>query len=435
MNTAAICTIGDEILIGQVVDTNTSAIARALNLTGIKVVRDISISDNRDDIYNSLDELLSLYDIVITTGGLGPTKDDITKKVLYELSGSDEWVMNEQQLDVVRKVLTVRGIEMSDINRDQALVPSSCDVIVNEIGTAPCMAFRFPKEKYPHSPVLYSLPGVPFEAVALIPKVIDDISSHFQLDKITHKSICTFGIAESTLAKTIAAWEDALPADMHLAYLPHPLNGVTLRLSIYGEDNEGALDESIERTSLRRIDEAFDRLRPVLGDAIYGEGEDTLASLIAGKLTEEGCTLSVAESCTGGRIASIFTALPGASRFFQGSVTSYSNEVKENILKVPHEIILQHGAVSGQCALAMAEGVKEALKTDYAIATTGIAGPDGGTPEKPVGTVWIAIAYPDPANPAASLAEAHRFRFSGTRAVNIERFSANALNLLRKKLL
>ncbi len=433
MKTAAICTIGDEILIGQVVDTNTSAIARALNLAGIKVSRDISISDDPDDIYNSLQELLNQYDIVVTTGGLGPTKDDITKKILYDLSGSREWVMNEEQLEVVRKVLTVRGIEMSDINRDQALVPSACEVIVNEIGTAPCMAFRFGKDRYPHSPVLYSLPGVPFEAVALIPKVIADISAHFQLDKITHKSICTYGIAESVLAKTIAPWEDALDKDMHLAYLPHPLNGVTLRLSIYGEQEAGA--EGSENLSLRRIEEAFSKLQPILGDAIYGEGEDTLASLIARKLTEKGCTLSVAESCTGGRIASIFTALPGASKFFKGSVTSYSNEVKESILKVSHEIISQHGAVSVQCALAMVKGVKEALNTDYAIATTGIAGPDGGTPEKPVGTVWIAIAYPDPANESETVTEAHKFRFTSTRAINIERFSANALNLLRKKLI
>ncbi len=426
MKTAAICTIGDEILIGQVVDTNTSAIARALNLTGIKVARDISVSDTQEDIYNSLQDLLNQYDIVITTGGLGPTKDDITKKVLYELSGSSEWVMNEPQLDVVRRVLTVRGIEMSDINRDQALVPDTCEVIVNEIGTAPCMAFRFTKDRFAHSPVLYSLPGVPFEAVALIPKIIEDMSTHFQLDKITHKSICTYGIAESSLAKTISAWEDALPEDMHLAYLPHPLNGVTLRLSIYGQAGK--------TSSISRINAAFDELKLILGDAIYGEEDDTLASLIAKKLTEKGETLSVAESCTGGRIASIFTSLSGASKFFKGSVTAYSNDIKENTLKVPHEVIEKHGAVSEQCALAMVKGVKNALNTDYAVATTGIAGPDGGTPEKPVGTVWIAIAYPNPSDPSDTIAEAHKFRFTGTRSVNIERFSANALNLLRKRL-
>ncbi len=427
MKTAAICTIGDEILIGQVVDTNTSNIARALNLSGIKVARDISISDDATDIYSSLDTLLREYDIVITTGGLGPTKDDITKKVLKDLSFSADWVMNEGQLDVVRRVLTVRGIEMTDINRDQALVPSDCEIIVNELGTAPCMVFRFEDDRYPHRPALYALPGVPFEAVALIPKVIDDISAHFQLDKITHKSICTFGIAESALAKMIEPWEDSLPEDMHLAYLPHPLNGVTLRLSIYGERAD-------DEDSLKRINDAFDRIRPVLGEAIYGEGEDTLPGIIARKLTETGKTLSVAESCTGGRIASIFTSLPGASRFFKGSVTSYSNDVKENILKVPHEVIAEHGAVSEECALAMVLGVKRALGTDYAIATTGIAGPDGGTPTKPVGTVWIAIAYPDPADPSSTIAEARTFRFSSSRSINIERFSANALNLLRMKL-
>ncbi len=428
MKTAAICTIGDEILIGQVVDTNTSHIAKALNLCGIKVARDISISDDAHDIYTSLDSLLREYDIVITTGGLGPTKDDITKKVLKELSDSAEWVMNEGQLDVVRRVLSVRGIEMSDINRDQALVPSGCEVIVNELGTAPCMVFRFRDGRYPHHPALYALPGVPFEAVGLTPKVIEDISTHFQLDKITHKSICTFGIAESTLAKMIEPWEDSLPKDLHLAYLPHPLNGVTLRLSVYGEKTDDA-------DSLKRINAAFDEIRPLLGEAIYGEGEDTLPGIIARKLTESGKTLSVAESCTGGRIASIFTSIPGASRFFQGSVTSYSNEVKENILKVPHEVIAEHGAVSVECALAMALGIKRALGTDYAIATTGIAGPDGGTPTKPVGTVWIAIAYPDPADPSRTLAEARTFRFSSSRSINIERFSANAINLLRRVLI
>ncbi len=428
MKTAAICTIGDEILIGQVVDTNTSHIARALNLSGIKVARDISISDDTTDIYDSLDGLLKAYDIVITTGGLGPTKDDITKKVLKELSGSEEWVMNEGQLEVVRRVLSVRGIEMTDINRDQALVPSGCEVIVNELGTAPCMVFRFEDDRYPHHPALYALPGVPFEAVGLTPKVIEDISAHFQLDKITHKSICTYGIAESALAKLIEPWEDSLPEDMHLAYLPHPLNGVTLRLSIYGERAD-------DEDSLKRINNAFDHIRPVLGEAIYGEGEDTLPGIIARKLSEASKTLSVAESCTGGRIASIFTSLPGASRFFQGSVTSYSNDVKENILKVPHEVIAEHGAVSEECALAMALGVKRALGTDYAIATTGIAGPDGGTPTKPVGTVWIAIAYPDPIDPTRILAEARTFRFSSSRSINIERFSANAINLLRQKLI
>ncbi len=427
MTTAAICTIGDEILIGQVVDTNTSHIAKALNLSGVKVVRDISISDDATDIYDSLDELLRKCDIVITTGGLGPTKDDITKKVLKDLSASADWVIDEGQLAVVRRVLSVRGIEMSDINMNQASVPSSCEVIINEFGTAPCMVFRFKDDRYPHHPVLYSLPGVPFEAVALTPKVIEDISTHFQLDNITHKSICTYGIAESSLAKMIEPWEDALPADMHLAYLPHALNGVTLRLSIYG-------DKYDKEDAHKRIDCAFDKIRPILGGAIYGEGEDTLSGIIAKKLTEADKTLSVAESCTGGRIASVLTSLPGASKFFKGSVTSYSNDVKESILKVQHEILLKYGAVSKECASAMASGVRKALGTDYAIATTGIAGPDGGTPEKPVGTVWIAIAYPDPANPSHTLTETHTFRFSSSRSVNIERFSANALNLLRLKL-
>lgn len=422
MKTAAICTIGDEILIGQIVDTNSSAIAIELNNIGIKVCRMISISDDGTDIKQSIKSLLHNFDIVIVTGGLGPTKDDITKKALAELSGSRGDIFHEGQMQVIERILAHRGIDISDINRAQAMVPDTCEVMVNRKGTAPGMIFRFSPADFTHCPVLYSLPGVPFEAIGLLPDVMADIRRHFALDSIYHKTITTYGIAESTLAKMIEPWEDALPSDMHLAYLPNPLTGVKLRLSIYGGDR----DE--ERT---RIDREFAKVMPVIGDAVYGEGDDTLQSVIAKRLTESGLTLSVAESCTGGFLASLFTAMPGASKYFYGSVTSYDNSVKENILNVSIETIAEHGAVSRECAEAMALGVSRALNTDFAISTTGIAGPDGGSEDKPVGTVWVGIAYPDTDHPGKTAVISRMFRFNNDRYTNIQRFAGSALNLLR----
>lgn len=422
MKTAAICTIGDEILIGQIVDTNSSAIAIELNNIGIKVCRMISISDDGTDIKQSIKSLLHNFDIVIVTGGLGPTKDDITKKALAELSGSRGDIFHEGQMQVIERILAHRGIDISDINRAQAMVPDTCEVMVNRKGTAPGMIFRFSPADFTHCPVLYSLPGVPFEAIGLLPDVMADIRRHFALDSIYHKTITTYGIAESTLAKMIEPWEDALPSDMHLAYLPNPLTGVKLRLSIYGGDR----DEEITR-----IDREFAKVMPVIGDAVYGEGDDTLQSVIAKRLTESGLTLSVAESCTGGFLASLFTAMPGASKYFYGSVTSYDNSVKENILNVSIETIAEHGAVSRECAEAMALGVSRALNTDFAVSTTGIAGPDGGSEDKPVGTVWIGVAYPDAEHPGKTAVISRMFRFNNDRYTNIQRFAGSALNLLR----
>ena len=422
MKTAAICTIGDEILIGQIVDTNSSAIAIELNNIGIKVCRMISISDDGTDIKQSIKSLLHNFDIVIVTGGLGPTKDDITKKALAELSGSRGDIFHEGQMQVIERILAHRGIDISDINRAQAMVPDTCEVMVNRKGTAPGMIFRFSPADFTHCPVLYSLPGVPFEAIGLLPDVMADIRRHFALDSIYHKTITTYGIAESTLAKMIEPWEDALPSDMHLAYLPNPLTGVKLRLSIYGGDR----DEEITR-----IDREFAKVMPVIGDAVYGEGDDTLQSVIAKRLTESGLTLSVAESCTGGFLASLFTAMPGASKYFYGSVTSYDNSVKENILNVSIGTIAEHGAVSRECAEAMALGVSRALNTDFAVSTTGIAGPDGGSEDKPVGTVWVGVAYPDTDHPGKTAVISRMFRFNNDRYTNIQRFAGSALNLLR----
>ena len=421
MVTATICTIGDEILIGQIVDTNSSKISTALNSIGVKVVSMVSTSDTEADIIITVENALQTSNVVVITGGLGPTKDDITKKTLGKLTGATADVENQEQLEIITRILSARGmVPLSPLNRGQAMVPNSCKVIPNQFGTAPCMEFELPEEKYGHKAVMYSLPGVPFEAEAAIPKVLESIQGHFSLDKIFHKTICTFGIPESTLAQQIEEWEDNLPDNLHLAYLPNPILGVRLRLSIYGVD---------EQTGLQELAENETKLREMLGDAIYGEGTDSMQKVIGKTLKDRGMTVGVAESCTGGFLASLFTQLPGASEYFYGGVISYDNSVKMNVLGVSKEVLDTYGAVSQECAEQMAAGARRVLGTDYAIATTGIAGPDGGTAEKPAGTVWIAVATPEGIT-------SKKFTFNSTRRnINIERFAANALNMLRIQLL
>lgn len=419
MITASICTIGDEILIGQIVDTNSSMIASALNSIGVKVNEMISAPDDGPRMREALERCLRTSDIAIVTGGLGPTKDDITKKALAELSGSVSSYRSEPQLAVIRRILSARGIELSDINLEQASVPDTCRVIVNECGTAPCMQFEFPAERYGHPCMLFSLPGVPFEAEAALPKVLAAIRERFPLTEILHKTLCTFGIPESTLARRIAAWEDALPARIHLAYLPNPTLGVRLRLSIYGTGREEG-ERELERYLLS--------LQPLLGNALYGEEGDSLQSMVGALLKNAGKTISVAESCTGGMLASLLTSVPGSSAYFYGGVVSYDNRIKAGVLKVKPETLERFGAVSRACVEEMARGVRELMDTDYAIATSGIAGPGGGTPDKPVGTVWIAAASRERTVSA-------QFRFSGSRKLNMERSAANALNLFRTEIL
>ena len=421
MVTATICTIGDEILIGQIVDTNSSKISTALNSIGVKVVSMVSTSDTEQDIINTVESALKSSNIVVITGGLGPTKDDITKKTLGKLTGATADVENQEQLEIITRILSARGmVPLSPLNKAQALVPNSCKVIPNRFGTAPCMEFELPKEKYGHKALIFSLPGVPFEAEAAIPDVLDSIQQHFELDKIFHKTICTYGIPESTLAQQIEEWEDNLPSNLHLAYLPNPILGVRLRLSIYGVD---------EQTGLQELAENEAKLREMLGDAIYGEGTDSMQKVIGKTLKERGMTVGVAESCTGGFLASLFTSLPGASEYFYGGVVSYDNSVKMNVLGVEKKVLDTYGAVSQECAQQMAAGARRVLGTDYAIATTGIAGPDGGTADKPAGTVWIAVATPD-----GTISK--KFTFNSTRRnINIERFAANALNMLRIQLI
>ena len=418
MTGASICTIGDEILIGQITDTNSAHISRALNSLGIKVSKMVSIGDDHNLIVESLKKELQENEIVITTGGLGPTKDDITKKALAELSESTSYKTDQRQLEIVHRILSARGLDILDINLAQADVPENCEVIPNRLGTAPVMVFRFPEERFGHKSTLYSLPGVPFEAIGALDDILNDIKEHYFLSDIYHRTVMTYGIAESALAEMIADWEDNLPADMHLAYLPNALTGVRLRLSIYGgmrEDQEA------------RIENELKGLHAILGDIIYSDKDDTLESAIGEILKATGKTLSTAESCTGGMISSLITSVPGSSEYFLGSVTSYANSVKENVLGVPSKIIEEYGAVSSECVSAMAEGVRRLTGSDYSVATSGIAGPGGGSNQKPVGTVWIGVS-------SHMGTETFSLRFNSDRKRNIERFSSSALHILLKRI-
>jgi nicotinamide-nucleotide amidase len=417
MTTASICTIGDEILIGQIVDTNSAHISRALNDLGIRVSEMVSTGDRLADIISTLENGLRKNDIVIVTGGLGPTKDDITKKALAMLSEAECWKRDPEQLEIIHRILSARGLDVLEINLAQADVPDTCTVIPNRLGTAPIMAFDFPEERFGHKATLYSLPGVPFEAIGALNDVMTDIKAKFSVSDIYHKTVMTFGIAESALSEMISEWEDNLPEDMHLAYLPNPLTGVRLRLSIYGGERQ-AQEE--------RIKERLEALRGILGDAMYSDEDDTLETCIGKLLKGTGRTISTAESCTGGSIAALLTSVAGSSEYFLGSVVSYANSVKSGVLGVDEKIIEEHGAVSSECVAAMAEGVRKLTGSDFSIATSGIAGPGGGSDAKPVGLVWIGVS-------SQKSTETFSMVFKGDRKRNIERFTANALNILRKK--
>lgn len=415
---ASICTIGDEILIGQITDTNSAHISRALNDIGIQVSHMVSIGDSHDEIITALSQELKNNDIVVVTGGLGPTKDDITKPALAELSGSKTYKTDEKQLEIIHKILGARGLDVLEVNLRQASVPQTCEVIPNKLGTAPIMVFRFPEEKYTHKPTLYSMPGVPFEAIGALPSVVEDIQAKYSLSDIYHRSIMTYGIAESALSELISDWEDNLPEDIRLAYLPNAITGVRLRLSIYGGSKE---------EEKARIEQEIGKLRQIAGKWIYMEEDGSLQECIAGILKKNHKTLSIAESCTGGMLASLFTAMAGSSEYFLGSITSYANSVKTGVLGVGEDVIARHGAVSGECVAAMAEGVRKLTGSDFSVATSGIAGPGGGSDEKPVGTVWIGVS-------SSVGTDSFRLCFKGDRKRNIERFSAAALNILREKL-
>ena len=403
-----IINIGDELLIGQVVNTNASTMARMLTEAGMEVGKTVVVGDSRDDIWQAVDTAMHSSDTVLVTGGLGPTKDDITKKLLCEYFDS-ELVESEVALENVKRLFAVRGFELTPVNRAQALVPKCCEVLNNDVGTAPCMWFER------EGKVLVSLPGVPHEMEWLTAnRVIPKLQETFLTETIINKNILTQGIGESFLSDLIEPWELALPECIRLAYLP--VAGMTkLRLTARGA----------QAASLRTaIDKAVEDLYKIAGQYIVGEDCETLAELVHKTLTERGLTLATAESCTGGTIASQLTAQSGASAYFKGGVVAYSNEVKECVLGVQHSTLEAHGAVSEETAREMVEGVRKRLGADLAIATTGIAGPDGGTKEKPVGTVWIAVAD-------ATHTEAQLLSFPGRRRQqNIDRTVNQAFSML-----
>jgi len=413
MTKAEIIAIGDEILIGQVINSNAPWIATNLNTNGISVQRFITISDNKQAIINALDDSLSKADVVFITGGLGPTKDDITKHTLCEYFDTS-LILNEERLSILKEYFESRGRKMNPINEDQAMVPRDCVLINNEVGTACGMWFQDKNGK-----IVISMPGVPFEMKkmmldAIIPKIKQEILQ----TPIKHRTVRTFGIGESDIASIIEDWETNLPSHIKLAYLPK-IGMVRLRLS------GSHIDENFLDTS---IDEEIDKLYQLIPEYIYGEEDDELETVVAGILKEKNYTIATAESCTGGFIAHRLTSIPGSSSYFEGSVISYSNEIKINELDVPASIIASHGAVSEEVVTAMAKNIQAKYNTDVSIACSGIAGPGGGTEEKPVGTIWIAVTVKD-------RLITKQLSLSKQRDKNILLTCLYSLDLLRRELL
>ncbi|WP_163444471.1 CinA family nicotinamide mononucleotide deamidase-related protein [Flavobacterium columnare] len=377
---AAVVTIGDEILIGQITDTNSGYIAKSLDKIGVQTIEMLSISDDKRHILKTLSYLQDQVEIVIITGGLGPTKDDITKKTLCEYLG-DVLIYDEGVLEHVTKMIeNYFKRPISQMNKEQALVPSKCKVLFNQVGTAPGMWLEKGKT------VFVSLPGVPYEMKYLIDhEVVPHLVEKFDRPYIYHQTLMTYGVGESMLAERIEEWENKLPNFIKLAYLPSPFQ-VKLRLTARGA-NEQLLKEQVALE--------VEKIKPLIKDCLVGldEGE-TIEVMLGRMLTQKKMTLSVAESCTGGKMASLLTATSGASAYFKGGIVSYATEVKEELLKVDKQIINDYSVVSKQVAEMMVRNVKELLKTDFAIATTGNAGPSKGESDADVGTVYLAIATP-----------------------------------------
>jgi nicotinamide-nucleotide amidase len=409
---AEIITIGDEILYGQILDTNTQWISFELDKLGIKTIRKSSVGDSAEEITNILNESKSRADVVFITGGLGPTKDDLTKKVLADYFHCD-LRMNEEALNDVTEFFLKRGRELTDINRGQALLPTKAHFIPNKQGTAPCMWFD------EFGVIWISMPGVPFEMKAIMEnEVIPKLVSHFKTPIIYHKVIKTIGIGESYLSDLIQDWELSLPEHIKLAYLPS-LGIVKLRLTAFGEDME-LLQADVEKQ--------IDSLKPLIESYIFGYNKDEIAAVVGQLLKNNNAKIALAESCTGGHLAHQFTQVAGCSEYFEGGVISYSNEIKKGILGVSDLILQTDGAVSEACVIAMAKGIRSKFKVDFGIATSGIAGPDGGSLEKPVGTVWIALASEDEVI-------TRKLQLGGNRIQNIHMTSLNSLNLIRRYLL
>lgn len=374
-----IITIGDEILIGQIVDTNSAWMAVELNKAGFQLAQITSVHDEADHIKKALDEALLRADVVLMTGGLGPTKDDITKQTLCEYFGT-KLVLNPDVLENIQQIYHTRQSVMNELTKSQAMVPENCTVIQNRAGSAPITWFE--KE----GKVIVSMPGVPLEMKKVMSEeIIPRLQKYFKTPAIIHKTVQVYGIPESQLALRLTEWENALPEYLHLAYLPN-FGIVKLRLSGAGQD-EYKLEDAINLQ--------IESLKSILGESIFAYEDKPVEKIIYEKLKISGLTVSTAESCTGGNIAHRLTLIPGISDCFKGSVVAYHNELKINALGVSARDIEQYGAVSSQVATQMAEGARKVMQTDLAVATTGIAGPTGGTDEKPVGTIWISVSSPE----------------------------------------
>jgi nicotinamide-nucleotide amidase len=408
---AEILTIGDEILFGQTLDTNAHWISEHLQGIGVRVIRRTTVGDSEDDILDALRHALAQVDIVLITGGLGPTNDDLTKPALARFFDSPIQP-NMQALSELEAYMSSRGRELNILTRKQAELPLACEMISNPRGTAAGMWFDRDGK------VVVSMPGIPHEMRDMMTRsVIPRIGQRFQLPHIYHKIVRTAGIGESWLAEKIEAWERALPPHIRLAYLPS-FGDIKMRLTATGPDIE----------KLRReADEQVASLRPFISDYIYGYDADELPKVIGNLLMEKGWTMAVAESCTGGYISHSITAVPGSSRYYRGGVVAYHNEVKTQELGVSAALLEQFGAVSGEVVQAMAVGVRSKLGADVGLSTSGIAGPEGGTPDKPVGTIWIG--YADAHGSAAK-----KVQFVKDRYVNIRLTNVAALNLLRQRL-
>ena len=409
---AEIITIGDELLIGQTIDTNSAWIGAELSKLGFEVYRITSISDRREEILKTLTEVTGRSDVILITGGLGPTSDDITKQTLCEFFGT-KLVPDPVVLAMIEKMLLRRNFPMNENNRKQAELPESCRALYNEAGTAPGMWF----EK--GGSVFISMPGIPLEMKHIMSvHVLPELGKRYDSQKIIHKNIMTYGTPEAKLAEILTGFEAVMPGFIKLAYLPS-FGIIKLRLTAVGPD----------RIELEKaIGEQTEKLYKLLPEIIYGEDEETLEMAVGRLLRERNATLSTAESCTGGNISRMITSVPGSSEYYKGSVIAYDNRVKTSVLRVPEDIINKYGAVSPETSKAMASGIKDLLSTDYSVAITGIAGPGGGNDQKPVGTVWISVASPD-----NIITEKHVFGFD--RNLNIKRSSLAALNLLRKQII
>ncbi|MEG1685723.1 MAG: competence/damage-inducible protein A [Bacteroides sp.] len=407
-----IITIGDELLIGQVVDTNSAWMGKELNKAGFEVIRITSVRDREAEIIEAIDAAMKRAGIVLLTGGLGPTKDDITKKTLCKYFDT-ELIRNEMVLENVKRILERSHIAMIQSNLDQALVPQKATVINNSVGSAPITWFDR------EGKVLVSMPGVPQEMKTVMSEeIIPRLCKQFTLETIVHKTYSVKNYPESILADKLSDWEDNLPQCIKLAYLPQQAI-IRLRLTGIGNDKQ-----QIENAIQQEVIKLFE----ILGDAIFAEEDASVSKLIGDLLRKRQQTLATAESCTGGNIAANITAIPGSSDYFKGSIVAYANEVKMNLLHVQKETLAKYDAVSEETVIEMSKGAMKSLNTDYAIATSGIAGPGGGTKEKPVGTVWIAIA-------SKHKVVTKKLEFDRGREQNIIRATNNALLLLHEMLL